>query len=330
MIKINRAGAAAAVALSTALCAGAAISRPSRPTLTEARTRSVSLKEIQLAGIHLDSRGGYRMLLDRFGSPTQVVNGAGTQGGGYNVSGYAGGGGGGAMGGGMPGGGGYPGMGGAMGASGPPALPSAAGMPGMGGGGGGAAAGGEAGGLVTWVYDSPHGFRGDTLMVTFDEQDNGNVTTVRLLGTRYYPAETSRGIKLTDSFARVLQAYGYPDLTVPMDFSHTAVYYFNNNVAFGFQGNGPNMRVDSITIGIGEQPQTLPGATGMGGGMPGMGGGYPGMGGMGGGYPGMGGMGGGYPGMGGRMGGGYPGMGGGRPGISGMMGGGGGKSVAAE
>jgi hypothetical protein len=208
---------------------------------------------------------------------------------------------------------------------GPPALP------------GPASANGGGGGLITWIYDNPRGVTGDTLMVTFDDGNNGAVTTVRVLGLRPYPAMTRGGIRLGDTFARVLARYGYPDMTMPMDYNHTAVYYFNSNVAFGFQGNGPSMRVDSITIGIGEEPQagaTATGARPAMGGMMGGPAGYPGMGGrpggMGGpaGYPGMGGPAG-YPGMGGRPGGmpGYPQMGppGGYPGMAGPARRGGGK-----
>ena len=284
-----------AIGASVVMCVGAA---------APAASGRHAGREVILAGIRLDSTAGYGILLRTYGNPTRIVNGSGAQSGGFGVNGYASatGASGPGMGGGYPGmSGGYPGSGG-----GPPALPS-----GLGGGGGGAASGAsDQSGLVTWVYDNPRGVVGDTVMVTFDDQNNGRVTTVRVLGLKPYPAETRAGIRLSDTFAQVLERYGYPDMTVPMDYSHTAVYYFKYNVAFGFEGNGPSMKVDSITIGIGEQPVALPTAGGMGGGYPGMGGGYPG---MSGGYPGMSG---GYPGMSG----GYPGMGGGySPAMGGAM-----------
>ncbi len=52
--------------------------------------------------------------------------------------------------------------------------------------------------------------------------------------------------------------YGYPDNTISQTFDNGAAYYYAQNVVFGFQGSGPAMRVNSITINPGVQPLVLP------------------------------------------------------------------------
>ena len=248
---------AAAVFLSVVLAAGkfaarAQVGADVRPDMIGVHRL---IFENQLLGIKWNDRNAFKDILRRYGSPSRIEIGSGAQPGGYGVNGFA-----------EPGGG----AGAAGGAGG--AAPAGGGMAPAGGGGAPASAGPDnVQWLVTWVYPLPirtdKGIVEDTLMITFDEQDAGAVKVIRVLGRFPYPAITKGGVHIGSTFAEVLEKYYYPDMTVRLSYDNTALYYFADNITFGFEGNGPMTRVTSITVGPGFMPAYAP--QGQGGVVPG-------------------------------------------------------------
>lgn len=255
------------LAFSMLLGIGAVNSQPAPITGKEVGKR-VLFPEISLFGINLElivghafvrNPLGYRSILARFGAPNDVYAGDGGQTGGFGVGGH----GGDIIGiaAGTSAGAAASGGGGSMGSQSNPSAPSTSQSVGITEHQQPEAnvSSGDAG-FITWLYTDAGGYAHDTLAVTFDEQADGAVAVIRYYGTNFTsPVATTHGkIRLGSSFFDVLQRYGYPDLTISQTFGNTAAYFFAENVIFGFQGSGNDMRVNSITINSGLQPLLLP------------------------------------------------------------------------
>lgn len=93
---------------------------------------------------------------------------------------------------------------------------------------------------VVWVYDLPGGI---TLRVTMDIVD-GRVVEVNVSGNKWAKATTRKGITLGDSYAKVLQAYGWPEEQTQSGDILFCRYDDKYHVVFGLR----NKKVVSINI----------------------------------------------------------------------------------
>ena len=107
--------------------------------------------------------------------------------------------------------------------------------------------------LVYWLYRRPKATR-----VVIGIRPDATVANITLQGRLPGPEHTSRGIKLGDSYLKVISAYGYPDQTASVG-GGLLLTYTDRDLRFVLQG----MRVGEISIG--EQPIAAGGAQMAGG-----------------------------------------------------------------
>jgi hypothetical protein len=103
---------------------------------------------------------------------------------------------------------------------------------------------------VLWLYRRPGG-----VFILAEMNADGKVYAVTVQGRAYGGAQTTRGVRLADSYTRILSLYGYPDSS-QNEGTHFVLRYYDHGLTFRLY----QMKVAVITLS--SQPMAAPSPAG--------------------------------------------------------------------